>query len=252
MLLQNKRPLPDSDKQSQRKKIYDAAASLQPVPPNTSPVPIGLENGNKKTGTTGKVFEKVFVWNIPMRATCPGASEWCRLNCYNLDTRQEIYTIYRWQQNWWWALNDQAALEGRISQQLLEHSDKSIGVRFHSCGDFYSKDYIEMWYRICAAFPRVRFWGYTRSWAVDSLLNPLLSIASLSNVNLFASWDNSMEKEPVGWRKSVVFSTNDDVMSLSSNANAFICPEQYSRICCCADCGFCARDGTEDVVFILH
>ena len=149
MLPKNKRAIPDSHKQLQRKKIYDAAISLQPMPPcDENPIPHGLENGNKKTGITGKLFEKIFVWNMPMRATCPGASAWCRLNCYNLDMRQDVFPIQQWQQNWWWALNNPVALEERISQQLSEHDSKCIGVRLHSCGDFYSADYIAMWHKI--------------------------------------------------------------------------------------------------------
>lgn len=187
-----------------------------------------------------------------MRATCPGASEWCRSNCYNLDMRQEIYPIQRWQQNWWWSLNDPATLETRIFQQLSEYSKKRIGVRLHSCGDFYSTDYIAMWYKICTMFPDIQFWGYTRSWAVDSLLNSLSHLASLNNVNLFASWDSSMEQEPTGWRKSIVVSTNKDVVRSFLEGNTFICPEQYSQIGCCADCGFCARYGKANVIFVLH
>ena len=253
MLLENKRPIPASDKQLQRKKIYDAAALLQPIPPSSENfVPYGLEDGNKITSTTGSIFDKVFVWNLPMRATCPGASEWCRSNCYNLDMRQEIYPIQRWQQNWWWSLNDPATLETRIFQQLSEYSKKRIGVRLHSCGDFYSTDYIAMWYKICTMFPDIQFWGYTRSWAVDSLLNSLSHLASLNNVNLFASWDSSMEQEPTGWRKSIVVSTNKDVVRSFLEGNTFICPEQYSQIGCCADCGFCARYGKANVIFVLH
>ena len=253
MLPKNKRAIPDSHKQLQRKKIYDAAISLQPMPPcDENPIPHGLENGNKKTGITGKLFEKIFVWNMPMRATCPGASAWCRLNCYNLDMRQDVFPIQQWQQNWWWALNNPVALEERISQQLSEHDSKCIGVRLHSCGDFYSADYIAMWHKICVMFPQVQFWGYTRSWADPNLLDSLSRFASLSNVNLFASWDSTMQRAPAGWRKSIVASTNDDVIQYHSEKNAFICPEQYLQVDCCADCGFCIRDGTENVIFILH
>lgn len=253
MLLKNKRPIPDSLKQSQRKKIYDAAISLRPMPPHgENPIPHGLENGNKKTGVTGELFEKIFVWNMPMRATCPGSSAWCRLNCYNLDSRQEIFPIQQWQQNWWWALNDPIALQKRISQQLSEHNGKRIGVRIHSCGDFYSTDYIAMWHKICMMFPWVQFWGYTRSWVVTGLLESLSCIAALSNVNLFASWDNTMQQVPTGWRKSIVASTNDEVMQNFHEKNSFICPEQYLQVGCCADCGFCMQDTTENVIFILH
>ncbi len=253
MFFTNKRPIPNSLRQVERTKIYDLASSFYPIPPRSKgDFPDGLENGNKKTGVSGKVFDKVFVWNIPVRTTCPGASAWCNKNCYNLDSRQDVFPMRRWQQNWWWALNNPSALEGRIIQQLSEQEYKHIGVRLHSCGDFYSIDYIEMWHKICKMFPNIQFWGYTRSWAVENLLNPLSQLALLNNVNLFASWDDTMRSIPLGWRKSIVAPTNEDVIQWLLKGDAFICPEQYLQVACCADCGLCTHKGTKNVIFIIH
>ena len=51
---------------------------------------ITLSEGNRKTGTSGKFFNSVFVWNLPSVATCPGRSDWCMEHCYNADTREDL------------------------------------------------------------------------------------------------------------------------------------------------------------------
>jgi len=249
----NKRPIPNGDILFRRERIFKEARLLVPLPPESDcSVPDGLEQGNKKTGLSGQKFDWVFVWNLPLRVTCPGASDWCNEHCYNSDNRKDVYPMEKWQRNWWWAINEPSLLQAKIIQQLESKKDKRIGVRFHSCGDFYSVEYIKMWHEICSAFSQVRFWGYSRSWAVPDLLCHINELANLENVNLFASWDSSMTEAPIGWNRSIVASTNDEVKQYQLVGNAYICPEQYKQIDCCADCALCTQRKGGSVVFILH
>lgn len=82
--------------------------------PINKAMPDGLENGNGKTGNSGKLFDKIFVWNLPPVITCPGILDWCKCNCYNADDRHEKFPISKWCENLWWALNDKKALKERI------------------------------------------------------------------------------------------------------------------------------------------
>jgi len=101
--MENKRPIPNKAKTDLRKAFFFSLIDLQPKVPKRHNVitPKGLEPGNKKTGLYGRYFERVFVWNLPIKVTCPGESDWCKKHCYNADYRQEVYPIDLWCENWW-------------------------------------------------------------------------------------------------------------------------------------------------------
>jgi hypothetical protein len=255
MDLYNKRPIPSEDVLRKRSHIFELANDITPLSPHPMSgdlQPEGLEMGNKKTGIAGKYYDRIFVFNLPIRITCPGATQWCAIHCYNSDDRVDVYPMDKWRINLWWAVNSPACLKEKIAKQLKEEYNSRTAVRFHSCGDFYSVEYIQMWREICQSFPDIRFWGYTRSWAVHDLSPYLASLVALRNVNLFASWDRDIAPEPIGWRKSLVAMTNEEVGLLGKTGNAYVCPEQYNLVRCCADCALCIRSYRYDVIFILH
>lgn len=250
----NKRPIPSESVLKSRNQLYEAMDGLPPLRPKSPDIsePEGLELGNKKTGESGKFFDRIFVFNLPVRITCPGASEWCATHCYNADKRTGVYPIDKWRQNWWWAIHYPVRLRERIFQQLDEKRCSRTAVRIHSCGDFFSARYIQMWQDVCRSFPNVRFWGYTRSWAVSNLHEQLIILSDLENVSLFASWDASMKSVPSSWRRSLVAKSNTEVKYLSHIDDTHVCQEQYGLIDCCASCAACILPSSHDIVFILH
>lgn len=82
--LYDKRKKPDCKKEQQRKEIFSTYSELCPQKPQDNRLS-GLETGNKKTGKSGRIYDKILVWNIPPRITCPGVSDWCSTHCYNAD-----------------------------------------------------------------------------------------------------------------------------------------------------------------------
>jgi len=252
--MENKRPIPNQSKIDTRKAFYCSLVDLQPTLPNRhSGTPKGLELGNKKTGLSGRYYERIFVWNLPIKVTCPGESDWCKKHCYNADYRLEVYPIDLWCENWWWASEKPNILKEKILSQLEVLNGERVAVRLHSSGDFYSPNYIAMWIDLCSKKNDIMFWGYTRSWVIPDLIEPLTELLSYRNVSLFASWDSSMPKPPPMWRKSVVFHSNADVIAYSKTHKSYICPEQYNLVRCCADCARCTdRSSESDVIFVLH
>ena len=72
-----KRELPNELKINMRIKNITSIDDADIVKPSYD-IPLGLENGNKKTMNTGKKIKKIFVWNIPYWITCPGRTKWCK------------------------------------------------------------------------------------------------------------------------------------------------------------------------------
>ena len=205
-----------------------------------------LEVGNSKIGQHSEHYDKVYVWNLPVVKTCPGASQWCLRHCYNADPRQEKFPIEQWNKNFQFFLKDRELLESMILKEL-EIVNSNIAVRIHSSGDFFSNEYIQFWKRIIVKTPQVKYWAYTRSWTKNDLLGELLSLKECKNLQLFASWDETMAAPPEGWRKSIVYSMDDNLYS-----NGIICPEQSGISPNCATCNYCINKDKGDVYFILH
>ena len=202
---------------------------------------VGLENGNNKTGSTGGVFDIVYVWNMPAIITCPGASQVCKSYCYNASYASNGMAI----NNYILYKKDIKKLEQVIVKQLdaVNNNNNNIGLRWHSSGDFFSVEYIQMWNRIVRSFSNVCFWGYTRSWCIDELRKELNILENNVNVNLYYSWDISMKKIKDNHKISVVDINLDRSVK---------CPEQYGLVCSCADCGICFYNKKESIYFEIH
>lgn len=245
-----KRPLPDKGRREERERIHKIILSLDPLRPPDKNI-VGLTPGNKKTGVEGTEFNAIWVWNLPPFTTCPGASKWCSLNCYNLDDRTEVYPIDDWRTNLWLFLNEERKLQERIETQLQD-SKEPCAVRIHSSGDFFSNDYIKFWAKIISDFQHITFWTYTRSWAIDELSNSIRQLSEMSNLSLFASYDLSMKKECQNYTRSLVFDTIDKMLCYQGTFGGMICPEQFKLVGCCADCGLCMKKQNSDILFLLH
>jgi hypothetical protein len=204
-----------------------------------------LELGNSKIGNKSEHYDKVFVWNLPVVVTCPGASQWCLRHCYNADLRIEKFPINDWNKNLQYYYNDRISLGDKLTQ-ILDNEPGNIAVRIHSSGDFFERDYIDFWKIIISKTPKVKYWAYTRSWSDVELNKSLEELKSLKNIQLFASWDHTMPTPPKSWRKSIVYK---DELTFDSG---IVCPEQSGKSPNCATCNFCITELKGDVYFILH
>jgi hypothetical protein len=237
-----RRPRPSED-QLQWRRGYLAA--LRWLTPDVNNDPPGLERGNVKTGTSGTLFSTVLIWNLPSVATCPGASPWCLTGCYTADERADVFPVSTWRSNWGAFFSAPDRLASAILRQL-DTATPDVAVRIHSSGDFFSVDYVEWWNSIVRARPAVSFWAYTRSWAVPALREALEKLRSESNVQLFASWDDSMPLPPNEWRLALVD------RAMTSRTGHLSCPEEQPNGPQCASCGFCISPDERDVLFHLH
>lgn len=240
------RKVPSEAQLQIRTQRLDEFRDIEPIV-KTDPLS-GLEPGNSKIGYGNSLFKKVFVWNIPAVATCPGKSHWCSQNCYNGEDRPKTYKTETWQKNWWAVLNDSEKLKSKIIQDLSSTEGRSA-VRIHSSGDFFSVPYIRFWINIAEQCESTAFWAYTRSWVLGDLLPALEELRRLPNVQLFASWDATMLPPPKDWRASFVGET-----PIERDSKIFDCPEQYdqSKNVTCVDCRYCINEKPGDVFFVLH
>ncbi|MFO6465350.1 GP88 family protein [Jannaschia sp. KMU-145] len=237
---------PSSETIRKRKSRLEELAEIQPLKPKESKYQ--LELGNKKIGFNSEYYSAVFAWNIPPAATCPGRSNWCIENCYNGDDRPDTYDLKTWRQNWWGATNEPEVVKEAIVSQLRGYEDPTA-LRIHSSGDFFSNAYIQLWCDIVNRCPRTSFWAYTRSWTECDLKSDLEVLRSRNNMQLFASWDETMPAPPDDWRVSVV-----DAAPIGRKRALLDCPEQYdlSREINCASCRYCLLEKSGDVFFALH
>ncbi|GEM_PF-1561058 len=235
-----------------RREFLSRLRGLEPTSPE-KPRGVHLSPGNKKTGTTGKFYGSVFVWNLPAVATCPGASGWCLEHCYNADPRTDLFPVDDWAKNWWMVINQPQALYDNIVEQLSGCKEPRA-VRLHSSGDFFSPDYVEFWTSVARRAKDTVFWAYTRSWTITEIVPSLQRFVSLGNVELFGSWDPTMaEMPPSSWRRSHVYVDAQEASNHRRNdRRGLICPEQMNLVTSCASCGFCMRPISKDVLFYFH
>ncbi|MBM4049590.1 MAG: hypothetical protein FJ279_31225 [Planctomycetes bacterium] len=195
---------------------------------------VSLGEGNVKVGD-------VFTFSLPSRKTCPGASSWCWDYCY-------AYRYERCRPGCQDAYERNLSLSrdtGKFIRTLIGVLPRIMPCfRIHVGGDFYSVEYVHAWQRICSAFPQVKFWAYTRSWAAPELRTALEGLRSLENMQLMASTDPAMPLPPSGWRVGFV--------DADPRAQGMLCGEQTEQQESCLACGYCFQRSEGDVIFRVH
>lgn len=179
-------------------------------------------DGNDKLGT------RVGVVNRQAGTTCPGASKECEAFCY---AKKGNYHRFGLQRKYG---------EGTLN---IPAKLRPI-VRIHASGDFETVEYIEYWIQTVRKHPDTKFWAYTRSWNVPSLLPSLETLRSEPNIQLFASTDTSMPNPPADWRIAYV--------ETDTRFTGMECLEQNGKMPDCKACGYCFRKPKGNVKFLMH
>lgn len=86
---------------------------------------------------------------------CPG--------CYAVKSLQWATVRTSWAYNTQLARENIPALEQEISLQITRRRKPITAIRIHVAGDFFSKEYLQMWVRIAKRFPKIKFYGYSKS-----------------------------------------------------------------------------------------
>jgi hypothetical protein len=78
-----------------------------------------------------------------------------------------------------------------VERMIAEiRSSGVLVLRMHVAGDFYDAEYVRKWSAIVKRSPRVRFYGYTRSWRVPAIAHALEQLTALSAMRLWYSIDD--------------------------------------------------------------
>ena len=183
--------------------------------------------GNLKIGPNVVTYSKAAI------RSCPGSTPWCREHCYAQRITSPVLDVHL-----------KNTFAGAEVPELPEGTEL---MRMHVDGDFDSVAYIDRWFEIVSKNPFTEFWAYTRSWSVSELLPALERLRALSNMQLFASVDESTTGlPPEGWR--VAWIDGDP------RATGLVCPEERQLLSNCEACGYCfhAPKQKRDVIFLQH
>jgi len=140
-----------------------------------------LQLGNSKLGRA------IHVWSLPALDTCPGSTDVCRRLCYALRHRFRFDSV---KQRLAW--NRRQSRRGDFVDRMIAEIRSSgvLVLRLHVAGDFYDAEYTRKWVAIVKRSPRARFYGYTRSWRIASLVPALEELAACSAMRLWYSTDD--------------------------------------------------------------
>jgi hypothetical protein len=210
-----------------------------------------LQQGNGKLGSA------IHLWSLPAGKTCPGKTEVCNRHCYAQQSRFLIQSV---KERLEWNLA-QITRTDYVPRMVNEIRRKGVlVVRIHVSGDFASAEYAAKWLEIIRQCPKVRFYGYSRSWRIPEIAAVLEQMAALKNVRLWYSLDSQTglpERVPVGVRLCYLQVTEDEQPELWDLVFrvrrlrrriplAMTCPHETERGkeqgTTCGSCGKCWRD----------
>lgn len=139
-----------------------------------------LSRGSSKLG------ESIFGWAIPAVHTCPGRSSACQAVCYATKGRFSTRKVKQ-QNQWRYDQSKQSVFVDRMVSEIFKRG--VLVLRVHVAGDFATPAYTRKWIEIAARCPNVTFFGYSRSWRVDTIRPLLYAFGALPNVKLWLSCD---------------------------------------------------------------
>ena len=212
--------------------------------------PLGMINpllidGNSKIGKgvyhfsmlPGNVYYTVYVCSKELKVlgTCPCLCQGCYARTGN----------FRYQ-----SVKDSLGLRTVIARDYMEYCERAINaqiradnikiIRIHASGDFFSREYAEMWKRIAANNPAVRFWTYTKNTACEDVFD------GLENANIVKS---------VIPGKGFNFGHCDYILACyeflkQAGKTVYICRCGIDKEQHCTNCHACANN--DYVLFIEH
>ena len=138
-------------------------------------------------GSTSKLGPNAFVFNLPVKTTCPGKTTTCEEAVCYADRGHYGWPRHRTRYE---ANLEATRTPGFVARAVAELRGRGARLlRIHSSGDFYSAAYVRAWSEIMAEVPEVTAWAYTRSWRLPEILDELRTLGRLANVRLWFSAD---------------------------------------------------------------
>ncbi|HRR48617.1 MAG TPA: hypothetical protein P5293_01365 [Bacteroidales bacterium] len=208
----------------------EMAAKYRGVPIEQIPTEdlwVAMMRGNTKLAKNIKTF------NLPAGGSCPNMKE-CYKDCYakKAEKMRPVVRISR-ERNFRLAKENTQLLKKRI----LQHLEKGDVVRIHESGDFFSQEYLDMWYEIAKERPDVMFYTYSKT----EHLWDWSKIKRLPNFNLVSSI--------VGGK--INFGPEEEIKIRAQELGVPICPcRKGNKVKCGIDCKICWTEPY--VLFIKH
>ena len=185
---------------------------------------------------------KIFVFDLPAgkngscRQTCP--------QCYALKAERLYKNTAIWRRQNFILSQKYPEILSKLIETQLELFPEIKTIRIHSSGDFYSQEYLSMWYNIIEKFPDRRFYAYTKNYDyLDFNTN------KPDNFNIIDSYIK------IGDKKYINYGTPDYIHELKrKDPSIFICPATdktiKDKVMCNRDCDYCTH--SDRVVFYKH
>jgi hypothetical protein len=198
-----------------------------------------IKLGNHKLGN------KIAVFSLPAQITCPGATTWCKNNCYArkgryLFSKVKIGLLRSLEQTKQASFVENVVKE--LNDLIKKHGIKAV--RIHASGDFYSQEYLDKWKEIALQLPQLKFAAWTKSWMLDFKNCP-------ENITIFYSMVPDTEKVP----SNIVRRAYVDYPELDPEIRrtGYYCPYHELKKGVCQKCGVCySENPPEIVIFKKH
>ncbi len=175
----------------------------------------------------------IFCLTLEERATCPESCHHWH-DCYgnNMHRARRHRHGYEFE----------SILHREIENMQYAHPGGFV-VRTHILGDFYSTNYVDLWFKMLNFFPALRMYGYTAH-GIDTEIGKEVNM-------LNACFDDRV------WIRFSRKWPSDRVISAITIPNAeyptdaIVCPAQTDKTECCGTCGLCwSTDKT--IAFLQH
>jgi hypothetical protein len=206
------------------------AAKYKGVPVEQIPIEdlwVAMQQGNLKLANNIKTF------NLPAGKSCPNMKD-CYKTCY-AKKAERIYPSARISRE----RNFRLAKENTkiLKQRILKHLEKGDVIRIHESGDFFSQEYLDMWYEIAKERPDVMFYTYSKT----EHLWDWSKIKRLPNFNLVSSIIKG----------KVNFGPEEEIKIRAEELGIPICPcRKGNKVRCGIDCKTCWTE--PQVLFVQH
>lgn len=204
--------------------------NLEKVATSNPDLYISVGTGNRKIGFIPS-------WSIPQGKTCnPRLRRFCMKHCYSNRIKRMFPNVWEmWKHNFWMLENHPVLTELLIHKYLYMALPQVM--RLHVAGDFYTKEYLEMWERIARDHPKTVFYGYSKMDGIDHATLP-------DNLRILRSMWPCM---PAPRQKNVKRTCwVQDGRETRLPKTALKCPGD------CPRCEFKCAFGSSDVVIALH
>lgn len=169
-------------------------------------------------------------FNLPALLSCPYKTIACEAYCYALKGRFKYKPVQAMYLDNFLASKCDCFVEA-MSWEIRRL--RTLTIRIHASGDFYSKKYFDKWVQISKENPKTVFYAYTRNWTLDLNNLPM-------NMIMYYSIDHTTVKinETAQRYAKVIDMDKTNLIHLETYKDGRICNSDD-----CASCQYCFETG---------